>query len=768
MKSGKALFIFLLFLAFIFGSCSTTRYIPEGKYLLDKYEIKTDNRKIKKEEVNNYIRQNPNKRILGFKFHLFLYNLSNTEKDKGINRWLRRIGEAPVIYDESAKERSKNQIELYLRNKGYYNSFVEDTTIIKNKKAHTIFSLTLNDPYRIKTINYTFEDTTVKDIILKDTVNSLLKSGNLMDVDVFSSERERIESMLRNRGFFNFSKEYIYFNADSSRLTNQVDLELVVKEFREYISPEFFRDIPHPLYRIRKVTINTNYRPRELLAGNQDYLKGLDTVLIDNILIVYFEKQNIKPSVVIAANIIIPGQLFDYRNVSSSYKHMSSFQLFRLITIDFEEAGETGIDGIRLLDCTIDLTPQTLQSFAIEIEGTNSSGNIGAAGNLILQNRNLFIGSENFSLRLKGAIETLRETRDYSFGNMLELGAETSLRIPKFLLPFKSEHFIRKFSPSTTLSLAYNYQRRPDYIRTLANASLSYNWRGNRYLTHMVSPIEVNLVKIPYKSQEFSEWLEGKYIFYSYQPHLITLSSYSLTFSNQNIQKSRDFSFLRLNAESAGNLLWTAYKIAGIEQTNGNYSLFNSEYSQYVRGDIDMRYYDIINEEKSFVYRVFAGIGFPYRNSAALPFEKKYFSGGANSIRAWQVRNLGPGSFSEPQTSYYPNQTADIKLEANVEYRRKLFWLIEGALFVDAGNIWAVTSEDEREGALFRWNKFYKDIAVGTGAGARFDFSYFIFRLDLGIKVRDPAINSGSRWIMGSRKLTRNDMTLNLGIGYPF
>jgi outer membrane protein assembly factor BamA len=659
-------------------------------------------------------------------------------------------------------------MELYLRNKGYYKGIVSDTTIIKNQKALTIFNITLNEPFRIGNIEYEFEDGSLAEYILPDTVNSLLKRGDMMDLDIISGERKRIENMLKANGFYYFSENYIYFNADSSGISEEVDLLMVVKKYREFVSDENYRDMSHPRYRIGKVFINTNYKPRDVLSNNPFYFEGLDTIIIDNIHIIYFQEPNIKPSSVIPASLIIPGQFYSLNNVTGSYRHFSSLQLFRLITIDFKDTGETGHDGSRLLDCNIDLTPQTLQSFAAEIEGTNSSGNIGAAGNLIFQNRNLFSGAENFNLKLKGAVETLRETREYNFGNMLELGAETSLRIPKFLLPLKTEQFIRKYSPSTTLTLGYNYQRRPDYIRTLANASLSYNWKGNKNLTHIASPIEVNLVKIPYKSQDFSDWLEGKYIFYSYQPHLISLLSYSLIFSNQNIQKTRDFTYVRLNTESAGNLLWSAYHFSGAEERDGKYRFLNSEFSQYLRGDIDFRYYNVINENRSFVYRVFAGLGFPYGNSAALPFEKKYFSGGANSIRAWQVRNLGPGSFSEIQTGYYPNQTGDIKLEANIEYRFKMFWLLEGALFVDAGNIWAINENDEREGALFEMNKFHKDIAVGTGMGVRFDFSYFIFRLDLGVKTRDPSVISGSRWLIGNRKLNRDDLTLNLGIGYPF
>jgi outer membrane protein assembly factor BamA len=241
-----------------------------------------------------------------------------------------------------------------------------------------------------------------------------------------------------------------------------------------------------------------------------------------------------------------------------------------------------------------------------------------------------------------------------------------------------------------------------------------------------------------------------------------------MIFTNQNLKKSKDFIYFRLNAESAGNMLYSAYKVSGAEKTDGVYKLLNTNFAQYLRGDVDFRHYNILNPYSSIVYRLFAGAGLPYKNSTALPFEKKYFSGGANSIRAWQVRDLGPGSYKELVQGTYSNQTADIKLEANLEYRFKLFWVLEGALFVDAGNIWAINKNDDREGALFMFDKFYKDIAVGTGFGTRFDFSFFIFRFDLGIKTRDPVFPDGEKWVFGNRKPGKGDFVLNLGIGYPF
>ncbi len=752
----------------LFYSCGSTKYVPENKYLLDKYQVKTSSKKINLDELATYIKQKPNKKILGLKFHLSVFNLSRDTKDNWWNKWLRTIGEEPVILDEYQTVKTTGQLQLYLENKGYYNALVTDSIIYKKKRAKIIYTLELNEPYRINSLNYLFDDPNLAQYIISDTANNLLNVHDNFDVDVLSAERVRIEILLKNKGFYNFSKEYIFYQADSTKENHKVDVTLGIKKYRQYHDDNSFTEIPHPRYKIGKVSLITNFNPKEALGDADAYFSKLDTISTDSILVVYDQKLNVKPRVVLSSNFVIPGDLYNLDKVNQSYRNLSSLKLFRLVAIEFSEPEGQSDKNLRTLNCNIQLTPFILQSYSIELEGTNSSGNIGGGGNLVYQHRNLFMGAENFDFRVKGAIESLKETNTGKNANMLELGAEANLFIPKFILPFKTQQFIKKYNPKTTLKLAYNFQRRPDYTRTVANASFGYIWKGNRFVTHIINPIEVNLVQIPYKSPDFINWLEGRYIKYSYQPHLVSVTNYSMTYTNQNLQKSKDFIYFKFNAESAGNILYSFDNIIGAQKDSGVYKLFNTDYAQYLRGDFDFRYYNILGPGNSVVYRIFAGAGLPYNNSKALPFEKKYFSGGANSIRAWQVRDLGPGSYKELVKGTYSNQTADIKLEANIEYRFKLFWLLEGALFVDAGNIWAINKNDERAGALFVLDKFYKDIAVGTGFGTRFDFSFFIFRFDLGIKTRDPSYPDGQKWTFGNRKLGRNDFVLNLGIGYPF
>ncbi|MFW5645051.1 MAG: BamA/TamA family outer membrane protein, partial [Bacteroidota bacterium] len=737
-------------------------------YLLDDYSLKIRDGKIKKDELENIIRQKPNRKILGFRFHLGLYNLSDLTKDGWFHRTLRKIGEEPVIYDEFLEEKTASQLKLYLQNKGYYNASVEDSVILKNQKAKIIYKLSPKEAYRIREVSYEFEDQDLRDLVLSDTINSLLNENDHFDVDVLSRERERIETLLKNHGYYYFNKEYIFYEADTTLSHHSVNIKLIIKKYLRPDNEEGYIEVSHPKVRIGDVFLHTEFDSRMALSNLQDYEIYTDTVNIGSIYLLYRDKLKIKPGVLTESNYIVPGELYNLDNVRKTYRNLSSLRLFRLVNIEFRDRDSINSQGQTVLDCEIFLTPQTLQSYAVELQGTNSSGNIGAAGNVIYQHRNLFQGAENLSLSLTGALEALEENYPSDYGYMVEFGSEVRLRIPKFFLPFKTDQFIKKYNPNTSISAAYNYQRRPDYTRTVANASFGYNWRANRHLTHIINPVELNLVSIPYKSQEFSEWLEGKYIFYSYQPHLVTVTNYSLIFNNQNIKKKSDFTYFRMNLESAGNLLSTSFDLAGVEKKNGSYELFNTESAQYIRGDFDFRYYNVLDKNSSLVYRVFAGAGLPYQNSTALPFEKKYFGGGANGIRAWQVRNLGPGSYDEEEELTYPNKTADIKLEANIEYRFKLFWVLEGALFLDAGNIWAINENDERTGALFKPESFYKDIAVGTGFGTRFVFSFFTFRLDLGIKTRNPVLPEGKKWTFGTSRMTSDDFTLNIGIGYPF
>ncbi|MGM0667505.1 MAG: BamA/TamA family outer membrane protein, partial [Bacteroidota bacterium] len=469
---------------------------------------------------------------------------------------------------------------------------------------------------------------------------------------------------------------------------------------------------------------------------------------------------------------IKPGDLFQLTNMDRSQDHLNSLQSFRLVNIGYSDPGtvEDWEHGELPLDCVIRLTTVTQQEFRVELEGTNSAGNLGGAVNLVYQHKNLFRGAERLNIKLKGAYETLSEQVSGSRSTQ-EYGFETSLTLPRFFLPFlEKEEFIKKYNPKTVITAAYNYQKMPVYTRTVANASFGYNWQGNRFTRHSVYPLQLNVVNLPFIDPEFEMSIDTtSYLAYSYKDVFLLGGNYIFVFNNQNIKKARDYWFIKLTGEVAGNLLSLAYRLGDVEPGEGdNYEIFGQPFAQYARADIDMRYNRRLNDVSSVVYRGFVGVGVPYGNSRAVPFEKQYFSGGANSIRGWQVRSLGPGSYTPVSRTFF-NMTADIKIEFNVEYRFKLFWILEGALFLDAGNIWTFYEDEDRQGTQFKFNSFLRDLAVGTGTGMRFDLNFVILRADLGMKLRDPQLPDPPRWILQRRDLNfRDDFTLHISIGYPF
>ncbi len=751
-------------------SCTATKYVPADEYLMKDYKIEAGDGEFDKKALKKYIKQKPNKKVLGWRFYLSLYNLSNPEKEKWPHGWLRRIGEPPAVYDEDLMEKSSEQLKLYMNNKGFYNSVVTDSTIYNKRKAKVIYNVSPNLPYTIRDISYFFQDDTLSSLVLPDTGSNRFRSGELFDVDVLLEEMGRIEKVLRDNGYYRFNKDFVYYEVDSSLRNNSVSITLGIKNFPKRDELGNLIQTEHPVYTIRNVYLETDYDMMASRREGEVLVRQRDTLYYDSIYVISEGKPNIRPGVVTQKNYIIPGQLFDASDMQRTYRNLSSLSASRMVDIRFREVlGETP-----MLDCDIRIAPATLQSYSIKLEGTNSGGNIGAGVNLGYLHRNLFGGSEQFDLSFMGAIESLSESQSSSYegsgrGLMQEFGVEARLRIPKFLLPFKSDRFIRKYNPKTNIRLSYNYQKRPDYIRTMANASFGYDWKGSERLIHRIFPLEASLILTPYKSEEFQDWLEGKYLYYSYEPHLIINSRYSVNWSNKKVLKNQSFQDIRFNLEPAGNLLYGGYKLFAPDPPEGEkYQLLGVDFAQYLKADIDGRSYTFLYEDVSIIFRGFAGVGFAYLNSNAMPFERQYFSGGANSIRAWQVKSLGPGSYEDPEQTTYPNQTGDVKLEANMEYRFKLFWKLEAALFLDMGNIWSLSKVDDREGAGFEFGRFYKELAVGTGAGVRAVFSFFIFRFDLGVPLRSPYAIEGSNWLPGNSGINGRDLTYNLAIGYPF
>ena len=429
------------------------------------------------------------------------------------------------------------------------------------------------------------------------------------------------------------------------------------------------------------------------------------------------------------------------------------------------------------MNCIIKLTRTQKQSFSIEAEGTNSSGDLGVAGNLVFQNKNVFQGAEILNLKAKGAMEVQKIVGDDSQEdviqssilpfNTFEAGIEASLNIPDFLSPIKLENFTKRHSIKTAITTGYNYQKRPDYTRYIANISYGYNWSTTQNSRHLFNPIEINSIKIfpdssfKVKIKAFDQKIQN-----SYSDHLIMGGKYSYIFKNQKINKLSDFMYFRFNGEFVGNLLYLTSSLANSQKDEtGSYNVFNIKYAQYIRTDFDFRYFNYFGQNKTLGFRCALGMGIPYLNMNVLPFEKSFYVGGANGIRAWRIRDIGPGAYEDPDATSF-DKTGDIGLETSVELRFPIYKLLEGAAFIDAGNVWYKNKNTQFPGAEFQFDKFYKQMAIGWGLGARFDFSFFIIRTDFALQVHDPSEPAGDRWIIKDSKIKH--INFNFGIGYPF
>jgi outer membrane protein assembly factor BamA len=469
--------------------------------------------------------------------------------------------------------------------------------------------------------------------------------------------------------------------------------------------------------------------------------------------------------------------IYNLANAENTFDAFNRLRQFRFINIYFQESRSRSDSA--MLNCNIDLSPLSKQSTSFDLEGTNTSGNFGVAGNLNYLHRNLFHGAEILNLSLKGAMErqqAVMKNQSLDF-NTREMGVEATLSVPKLIGPGSLLPSFGNNLPKTQITLGYNYQSRPDYTRTISSMKLGYEWKTSEYKQHNWNLFDFNLVNLSSFDSGFINSIYDLYIKGSFTDHLILAANYTYVYNSQPVRTRENYSFLRFSIESAGNILKVLSAITGaqkkvVQDTTGlkpqsYYELFKTRYAQYLKGDIELRKGHWLNKYNSVVGRLFLGIGLPYGNFDVLPFEKKYFTGGANGIRAWQVRSLGPGTYSAPKGSY-PNQSGDIKLEGNLEYRYKLIKFLDGAFFLDIGNVWAINEKDNRKGAQFKPGEFYKQLAIGTGTGFRFDFDYFVFRLDLGMKVRDPAQTEKSRWILGTRPLKTSDFNFSFAIGYPF
>ena len=740
--------VIIIVLVVMTTACSSTKHVPQGKLLLDKVKINvTDPHKdVEASQLANYLRQNANHRVLGgLKLQLALYNIAGRDSANWFNRWIKRVGTPPVIYDSALTVASADQLHMALSNRGFMNNVVtyQVEADSAKRKARVNYDITLGEPYFIRSIDYDIPDEDLRDIILADTARFTVHEGDLLNYNRLDEWRQNITENLRNHGYYAFNKEYITFMADTAAGSKAVDLTLNSRDpYRNDHMPYYTE---HEPFYVRDVVYVTDYDPVEM----HDAFWGADTVTLHSgIKIIEGPDRYLRHDVLDECNHIEPGQLYNAEAITRTYRALGRLNILKQINIDVRPLGE--VDGVLMVDAYVLLSPDKSQTVSVSLEGTNSEGDLGFGVGLDYEHRNIFKGAEVLSAKAKVSYESISGNLSGLINNNYsEYSTELGLTFPKFMFPFLKRSFKRKIQASTAFTVNFDYQARPEYTRIIAGGSWRYQWtERSRRMAHTLTLVDVSVISVPKYNEEFFKRITNPLLFYSYQDHLIMRMGYNFYRTNKaemNVLQmgrfQRNVFTIRANAETAGNLLYGLSHLTGQKaDADGSYKAMGIRYSQYFKADADYSFTHYFDHRQSVAFHVGAGVAVPYGNSDVLPFEKRFYSGGANSVRGWGVRTLGPGSYdSNNNLSKFIYQCGDIRFDVNLEYRAKLFWVVELGLFMDAGNIWTIKNYEDQPGGVFKFNKFYEQIAAAYGAGIRLDFKYFLVRVDMGMKAHNPA-----------------------------
>ena len=770
MKIKVYLYICCMYLLLVLSGCSVNKFIPQDSYLLDDVKIESDNKEIKPSYMTVYVRQNPNAKWFSLvKIPMYIYSASGQDSTRWINRLWRRLGDAPVIYDRELAQETRQEIQKAVQNIGYMGASVTVRETPKGNRMKVCYQITSGEPYVIDYIGYDIDDARINALFRDDSIRINLQKGMRFDVNQLDAERQRITQYLQDRGYYRFNKDFITFQADTILNTHKIDLTMQIAPFQR-----LKEDSPstHRQYTVREVNYLLDTDPTSLSEESFGQLHRFST---GHIQIYYNDKMFLRPKVLEESNFITKGQLYQSRDVQNTYASLSRLHILKYSNIRFREVLQ---NDSAFLDAYVTLSRNKNKSMEFEIEGTNSAGDLGAAASVTFNHRNLFKGSESFSLKLRGAYEAITGLEGYANSNYMEYGVESSLNFPEFMFPFLSSDFKRKIRATSEVSVKYNWQIRPEFERTLASAAWSYHWTRRGKATHRFDLLDINYIYMPYTSPTFEEYLDrmdevNPLLRHSYEDLFIVRLGYTYTYNSagaSTMQTAKRNSYsIRLNIEEAGNLMYGISRLTQRKKSDdGIYQLANINFAQYVKLDFDYAKNFMIDERNALVFHTGIGVAVPYGNSKSLPFEKLYFSGGANSVRGWGIRTLGPGTYQGDANSIdYVNHTGDIKIDLNLEYRTLLFWKLNGALFIDAGNIWNIRSQGIYSEGVFRFDRFYKQLAVSYGLGIRFDLDFLILRFDGGMKAINPMESGRNRFPVISPNFKR-DFAFHFAVGYPF
>lgn len=696
-------------------ACSTGKYVQEGEYILDKVVVVSDQSDYNASPLSQYVRQK--------------------EKPKLFSLFRNPFSRKPVIYDTLQARLSCQDLMTAMQNEGYMNASVSLYTETKGKKLKATYLLHPGQPFLIGKVNYDIQDEGILQLLhLDQPANQQIKPGMRFTVETLDNERKRIAGLLSDNGYFRFNKDFIHFAADTIMGRKDIALTLQLRKYKpNNNSPE----VDHTRYLIRDVLFQSNDSDR-----------------------IHLRKQ-----VLLNAAAIKEGRPYDASALQRTYNNFARLQAVKYTNIKFAEVPDTN-----LLDCHIQISTNKPSTISFQPEGTNTAGDLGAAASITYTNRNLFHGSEQLSIEFRGAYEAITGLEGYQDQNYTEFSVETKLVFSRFLAPFLSKSFRRRQTASSEWAVSWDFQNRPEFHRRVFSSAWRYRWsEPKHHLNYRFDLLDLNYVYMPWISSTFKrDYLDNAenrnaILRYNYEDIFIMKTGFTVSYTD-------GVDAVRANFESAGNLLNGVSKGFGFKtNSQGQHTLFNIAYAQYVKFDFDYTHLFQFDKRNALALHAGLGVAYPYGNSTVLPFEKRYFSGGANSVRGWSVRELGPGKFKGTDGRIdFINQTGDVKLDLNAEYRSSLFWKLQGALFIDAGNIWTLRNYAEQPGGQFKFTEFYKQIAASYGMGLRLNFDYFILRFDVGMKAINPAYESEKEhWSIIHPKLSR-DFDFHFAVGLPF
>lgn len=762
--------------------CSGKSFLKENESFYDGSEIKfdTEDRRIRGKkviaaELQELIAPKPNGKFLGMRPGVWFYYIAgNPNKKKGLGNFIRKkLGAPPILIKDVNAPRTATLLAGDLNNKGYFKSTVSSEVKTKKKESTVIYTVKLRPPYRLDTIQYPRpRDSIYAPIFREVSENSLLKRRQRYDLERMKAEQARMEKALEDKGFYYFDDRYLIFEADSTIGKRKVNLELKLEP-----------GIPTRAKRI--YTFGTVSVLPDYSFIPDSISPPADTTVVNRYR--YIDRSHrFRPEIITRVINIREGETYSREAQRLTMSHLMGLGVFKFVNIKFSELHA---DSSRLLT-NIMLTPMPKKSIRAEAQGVTKSNNfVGPGLNLTFTNRNFLRGAELFQLKLNAGYEWQISRQDQGSLNSLEIGVESSLTVPRFISPIRIDYNAATYLPKTIFKAGLNIQNRVGYYRLgSANLGYGYVWRETADKTHELYVADVSYVRTDKTSKAFEDLIATNQVLKnSFENQFIIGTKYSFTYNSQlredpmrgfEKRKVRTHNFyFNGNIDVAGNVIHAIQQIG--RERKDSLEIFGSPYSQFVKGDVDFRYYWQLDKHNKIASRLVVGAGYAFGNSTTLPYIKQFSVGGSNSVRAFQARTIGPGTYYirelYPDSVLFIDQRADIKLEGNVEYRFDIFKMFKGAFFVDAGNIWTIREEEARPGGQFKSDAFLSQLAVGTGLGLRVDFSFFVFRLDVAFPIRKPWLDEEGQnpWVIqdidfGSRAWRRENLIFNIAFGYPF